>query len=60
MIAFRYKEIDFEWYGWCHLCKTGSLIPLKLSYNKTAGWWIGSKVFLSVNQLKKIIIKFKP
>ena len=54
-ITFRYKNINLTWYGWCMLCKNNNFTPLKLSYNGTAGWWISSKVFLSVNQLKKIL-----
>lgn len=52
-IRFRYKEIDLVWYGWCMLCKNNNFKPLKLSYNGTAGWWISSKIFFSVNQLKE-------
>lgn len=52
---FRHKKIELEYHGWPFLYKPGKLFPLKLSYNITAGWWISSKLFLSTNQLKKII-----
>lgn len=53
--VFRYKEIDLEYYGWPFIYKHGSMFPLKLSYNGTAGWWVSSNVFLSSRQLKKIL-----
>lgn len=55
VVLFRHKNIELEWHGWCMLCKSGHFIPLKLSYNKVAGWWISHNVFLSFNQLKKYL-----
>jgi hypothetical protein len=56
-IIFRYKEVDLEWFGWCMLCKKGKFKQLKLCYNGTAGWWVNSKTFLSVNQLRKCLVQ---
>ncbi len=53
-ISFRHRNIELQWHGWCMLCKKGEFIPLRLSYNTTAGWWIDHRIFLSVNQFKKL------
>ena len=55
MIGIRHKGIDLDWHGWCYLCKKDEYVPLKLSYNKTIGWWINRKVYFSYNQLKKYL-----
>jgi hypothetical protein len=58
MIEIRHKNIDLEWYGYPILCKAGEFLPLKLCYNGTAGWWVNRRIFLSYNQVKKVIKKF--
>jgi len=55
MKIIRHKDRELEWHGWPNLYKANSLFPLKLCYNGTAGWWIERKVFLSYNQVKKLI-----
>ncbi len=54
-VKFRYKNIDLEYAGWPCLYKPGRFLPLRLSYNGTAGWWISPKIFLSAKQLKTIL-----
>lgn len=55
MIVISYENIELEWHRWCMLCKKGEFLPMKMSYNKTAGWWIGKGMFV-VNQLKKAVL----
>ena len=54
-IAIRHKNIDLVWQGGLSLRKESDFLPMKLSYNKTAGWWITRKDFFSTHQLKQKI-----
>lgn len=55
MKELRFKNIDFIYDGWPTIYKPGRLMPLKLSYNGTAGWWLSRNVFMSANQLKELL-----
>ena len=55
-VKIRHKNIDLVWGGGLFLRKENAIFPMKLSYNKTAGWWITRKDFFSTHQLKEKII----
>lgn len=52
-VKIRHKNVDLVWHGGLCLRKEKDFLPMKLSYNKTAGWWVTRKDFFSTYQLKK-------
>lgn len=54
---YTHKGIGFEWGGGLTVFLKGELMPLKLTLNNySPGWRLSRYVWLSVRQLKKIII----
>lgn len=51
-VKIRHKNIDLVWQGGLNLRKEKDFLPMKLSYNKTAGWWITRRDFFSTRQLR--------